>query len=357
MLLLLAIAVLIIAGAMGAWFYALKADEKKMLAFLVEHPDRSAIYWCRNDTLMVGRAEDRIMPLASTLKIVVAIEFAMQVANGELDPDQQIDTAALGLYYLPNTDGGAHEAWLQSDTLSGGQRSIKQIAQGMITYSSNANTEWLMDRLGMERLQHRLELLGVTRHTPFFYIASSLFVPQLAFPGWGGDSLATAFSAMDTASYYRWTRSIHDDMKAGNIDKSTLAEWGEPLEKAWSDRLTASTVKEYAGIVSKINGRDYFPPRAQALLEEVMERLMENPRNRAWLEHAGQKGGSTMFVLTKALYATDKKGVKTELVYFLDNLDFWEQMRLSRSMNAFELHLLTDATFAEKVRGDLAGAR
>mgnify|MGYP001100205832 CR=1 FL=1 len=121
------------------------------------------------------------------------------------------------------------------------------------------------------------------------------------------------------------------------------------IQRVWSDNLPSSTVEEYVGIMQKINSRTYFSETTQRYLDEVMEFLLENPANRAWLEHSGMKGGSTAFVLTKALYATDIKGNKTELAYFMNDLGFLENTRLQMSMNEFELKVLTSKEFREEV--------
>ena len=126
------------------------------------------------------------------------------------------------------------------------------------------------------------------------------------------------------------------------------------IQRIWSDNLPASTVEEYTRLMKKINSRNYFSPKTHEYLDEVMEFLLENPANRTWLAHAGMKGGSTAFVLTKALYATDKKGNKTELAYFLDDLGHLENTRLQGSMNQFELKILTSPTFREKVQSELS---
>jgi D-alanyl-D-alanine carboxypeptidase len=65
------------------------------------------------------------------------------------------------------------------------------------------------------------------------------------------------------------------------------------------------------------------------------------------------KGGSTAFVLTKALYATDKKGNRTEMAYFLNDLSLLENIRLQMSMNEFELKILANKEFREKVKAEL----
>src|SRR5699024_7156139 len=55
--------------------------------------------------------------------------------------------------------------------------SLREVAKGMIAFSSNANTEYLMGKLGIENIGERLATLGITDHTPLFYFTSALFIP------------------------------------------------------------------------------------------------------------------------------------------------------------------------------------
>ncbi len=77
---------------------------------------------------------------------------------------------------------------------------------------------------------------------------------------------------------------------------------------------------------------------------------MENPANQQWLEHSGIKGGSTIFVLTKTLYATLKNGNKIEMAYFFNGLSGAENYKLQTWMNDFELAVLNDEKFLEKIK-------
>jgi D-alanyl-D-alanine carboxypeptidase len=81
-----------------------------------------------------------------------------------------------------------------------------------------------------------------------------------------------------------------------------------------------------------------------------MEFMLAKPANRSWLKHTGSKGGSTAFVLTRCLYATEISGDKTELVYFFNDVNFVEQQRLQMNINDFELQVLTDANFREELK-------
>ncbi|MBN8192820.1 hypothetical protein JI667_11770 [Bacillus sp. NTK074B] len=81
-----------------------------------------------------------------------------------------------------------------------------------------------------------------------------------------------------------------------------------------------------------------------------MEGIMENPSNREWLKHAGQKGGSTEFLFTNAAYATDKEGNSTEVAFFINELEAGESETISGSMNSFMLTILRDEDFRNKLK-------
>jgi len=132
------------------------------LNFLKEHPNKMAIKLVRNDAVLASRNPNKIMPLASTVKILVTIEYAEQAANKLIDPDQAISLDELDKFYIPKTDGGAHPSWLKSvkDKIHNNTISIREIAKGMIAYSSNANTEWLCKKLGLENINNRKDSLG-----------------------------------------------------------------------------------------------------------------------------------------------------------------------------------------------------
>src|SRR5690606_6314761 len=77
-------------------------------------------------------------------------------------------------------------------------------------------------------------------------------------------------------------------------------------------------------------------------LSPVLETLMNNPANKQWLKHAGMKGGSTLWVLTKAVYATTTSDETTEMAYFFNGLKMQDVDNLAMHMNSFELAILTN---------------
>lgn len=338
--------------AITAIYFYFKPGEDKVLNFIKDHPQNSSMLVVRDGQTLAQYRTKQLMPLASTVKVIIAIEYAEQAAAGILDPDEQIPLSEVDKFYVPETDGGAHELWLQKahGSVVDNKVSIREIAKGMIRYSSNANTEWLLSRLSTARVNQRLDALGLRQHTPLYPIVSALFVGKELFPGVKGKDLEQKLKALSMQEYIAATERIHERLLADTAYKHDLGDLSLEIQRIWSDRLPASTVQEYVSVMQKINSRSYFNAGTQTLLEEVMEFLLEHPANKKWLEHAGMKGGSTAFVLTKALYATDTAGHRTELAYFFNGLTALQQAKLQISMNEFELKLLTDSAFRLKLQ-------
>ncbi len=343
------VGLIVLLGAVGVYYF--KPNKNLVLNFIKENPEKTAVKLVRNDTVLVERSPNRMMPLASTVKIVVAIEYAEQAAKGKINPNETVPISELEKYYIPNTDGGAHPSWLKkvNEKIEEEQISIREIAKGMIAFSSNANTEWLCEKLGLENINNRLDSLGIENHSDIYYIVSALFIGKEKYPNLKGKDLEAELKKLPVEDYSQVTSIIHSKLQQDSTYKKDIGDLGMNIQKIWSDNLPSSTVEEYVDIMQKINSRTYFDEQTQEYLDEVMEFLLENPANRKWLEHSGMKGGSTAFVLTKALYATDRKGNKTELAYFMNDLGFLENTRLQMSMNEFELKILTDSDFRKEV--------
>src|ERR1700693_26110 len=83
-----------------------------LLNFVKQNKTRSSLFLRKNDTVIARLNEDKLMPLASTVKIIVAIEFAKQAAHNVFNENAKIPLSELDKYYLPYTDGGAHPRWI-----------------------------------------------------------------------------------------------------------------------------------------------------------------------------------------------------------------------------------------------------
>lgn len=302
------------------------------------------------------------LPLASTVKTIVAIEYAQQAALGKIDPQQEVSLEELNTFYIPKTDGGAHEAWISNLNREKAINKvpISEIANGMISYSSNANTDYLINLLGLQNINNVPESLGIFSHEPLYPMGSALFIPSQLMNDRNltKKELIKAMKSMEMSEYRNSAIDIHNKWLSYPLSeqgkKQVLKVLDMEIQKNLSDRLPRSTTEDYIMIMEKLNTKKYFNEDIHKYLDPVMEQLMENPNNREWLVHAGQKGGSTAFIITKAMYATDKDGNRAELAFFANDLTSIEQVKLSKNMNAFQLKFLKDEEFRKHIKKELS---
>lgn len=246
------IGLVILAIAFGVYYFSPRED--KILNFINANPKRSALLLIRNDTIIASQNMNKIMPLASTVKIILAIEYAEQSTNGLINPDELIPLDELDRFYVPNTDGGAHPGWLKSvnNKISENQISIREIAKGMIKFSSNANTEWLLNKLGCDKVNSRLDSLAIGSHTEIYDIVSALFVGKELFPDLKGKVLRKRLDQLGTEEYIEATGKIHQKLFSDTLYKKEIGDLSLDIQKVWSDRLPSSTVEDYVSIMKRL---------------------------------------------------------------------------------------------------------
>lgn len=92
---------------------------------------------------------DEPFPLASVSKLLIFIEYARQVEAGTLNPYEPVPTETLNRYDLPRTNTGAHQQFLASYPPGTTAITLADVASvGMIQYSSNAASDYVLARLG-----------------------------------------------------------------------------------------------------------------------------------------------------------------------------------------------------------------
>ncbi|TMU85177.1 serine hydrolase [Bacillus sp. BHET2] len=333
-----------------------KVDPDYLIDYL-KHNENTSLTVYRNGETLAAVREDDMFPLASTVKTIVAIEYARQCEEKKIDPSHNVSLGELDQYYIPDTDGGAHISWLdyskEHGLLLGDSTNLENVVKGMILFSSNANTEYLMELLGIDEINGSLDEMGIEKHEALYLIVGAMLVPtyfKLNHPSYTDDYIESKIKEMSKEDYIQVSQVVSNELKKG--EKDTYIEnlhTSDSLQRIWSDRLTRSTTSEYATLMEKLNSKTFFKKETQQRLDSVMEGLMENPKNRKWLKHAGQKGGATAFLVTNAAYATDKEGNSTEVAFFTDDLEAAEMEKIFNNLNEFILKVLRDEDLRKKL--------
>ncbi|RNL49655.1 serine hydrolase [Pedobacter jejuensis] len=327
-----------------------------MVNFIRNNPQKSSIVINENGKETLNCHGNQLMPLASAAKTIIALEFANQVASKQINKNTKIAVKDINRYYIPFTDGGAHPAWLKSlkKTINDSV-TLLEIAKGMIRFSSNANTEYLQDLLGTDKINANLKDLKIKNHSPYYYFTASALMTFLKPENIEKDVWLSKLKSLSDAEYRKICAQNHQKLKADSnfIKQFNFNNLSIEIQKIWSDRLIVSTTKEYAELMKKINSESYFKPEVQLVLQQIMEWPMNYPSNKSNFRHLGQKGGSTSFVLTDAFYLTDLKGNKISCAFFFNDLSPSEQQFINKNFGEFESSIITNSKFRERLVKEL----
>lgn len=349
--------VLVIAAA---GYSVLRDNPDYVLNHLKENPDSTSFYFAENGETLIAYQADAVRPLASTVKALIAVEYAMQVDEGLLNKDSIVPKEELDKYYYAGTDGNAHEAWLQSledAGTVGDEITLHDVAKGMITYSSNANTDYLTRKLGMDAINERAETLELTSHEKIYPLGSALLIPDyVENRGYEGE-LVDSLEQMPEDEYRELASELSDQLANGELDiKDYSFEMPLEVQRVWSDRLIGASANDYGKLLDVISS-DELPATAAETVRDLMEWPMElNPGNQERFAHLGAKGGSTAFILNDAMYAEDLSGNKNEIVILMNDLNMWQSFMLGQNLNSFESNLLGSAEYREKVQQEISGS-
>lgn len=323
-----------------------------VIKFIKENPKKASLYLMEDGKTVIDYNSNQQMPLASAVKTIIAIEFAKQCTAKKISPLTKIAVKDLAKYYIPNTDGGAQSSWLKSiGKTTGDSVQLLDIAKGMIMYSSNANTEFLQDLLGLTNINKNLKELGLKEHQPLYYFTASALMVCLKPADITEGEWIKKLSAMPLAAYHKKCEEAHQKLKTDPsfIKSFNFANLSLNIQQVWSDRLVASNTANYAQLMQKIAGRKFFAPETQAVLESIIEWPMAYPGNKAQFKHLGQKGGSTAFVLTDAFYAIPKTGPQLACSFFFNGLTQTQSAFINKNFGDFEASILTSAAFRKKL--------
>ncbi len=322
--------------------------------FIKANKDRASVYITKNDTIIAFLNEYKLMPLASTFKIMVAVEFAKQASSDVINKNSYVSLRELDKYYLKGTDGGAHPAWLDYEKKNkhnkGDSIKLIDVARGMIMFSSNANTEYLMDLLGLDNIKSNVRLFGIKIHSSMYPPVASLLMYQN--PRKIAEAkILKAINKFSDEQYSKHIYALHLQLKHDNLFKSGFdpEDLTLKMQKNWSDRLPASTTKDYVHLANILNNRKFLNDSAYRIIEQVMESPMENSSFKSVFKHYGAKGGNTAFVLTHVLYFKSLTNNRMEMAIFLNNLTPEEEKKLQGWLDPFEAQIIFDANFRKKL--------
>lgn len=197
-----------------------KKNEEHVLAFFKNNKEKASLFLIHNDKVVINSNSSCVIPLASTVKIMIAIAYAEAVQVRRIDEDIQIPLSELEKFYIPGTDGDSHKQWLdhleQEELITNQSVSLREVAVGMIRYSSNANTEYLISLLGLGEIQNLLERMELHHHECIFPIGSSFLLPAYLsrIEGLSTIEIKQRIQVMSQQEYIELSIVLHDSTES-----------------------------------------------------------------------------------------------------------------------------------------------
>ncbi|MBL7702784.1 MAG: serine hydrolase [Ferruginibacter sp.] len=323
--------------------------------FIKNNPTRSAVYITRNDTVIARLNENKMMPLASTVTILVAVEFAQQSTHEMINENAFVPLSDLEKFYIPLIDSASYNSWLDyakaNKEIKDGSIKLVDIARGMILFGSYTIADYLMDLLGFDAVKENIATFKLKQHTAVYPFAGSLFTYHIPKKS-SEDKLLKSLAKYSDKKYSMEAYYNHLDIKQDSTFKETFRadKFTPRLMKMWNDNLPSSTAKEYVTIASALNNREVIDEDAYFPIGEILEIPMEKKENQRLYKHFGKKIGKTPYILTWVFYLTQKDGTRFDAAIFLNDLAPAEERKLEDWQPAFEAQFLSDPVFRNKVR-------
>ena len=330
----------VLLGTVGvtAVFWQVNRVQRAMTDFILAHPQDTAVVsytFGENGNLVDDGSAlfynaDAPLVLASVMKTAVLATYAEMVVSGELDPNEPVPVAEWERYYLPGSDGGAHIAGLRSVGLVADDLgfavdqtavvTLDDLATMMMHFSGNASTDYLLARVGLERVT-AVTQTHLPHQTPIHYTlgyALAVFNHEEPFSLEWVQAVQSKVANGDFSDLDRLIDLYKNDAswrQAQLAFMSSLTSQSIEGEAMWAFQETAvqlmpkGTARDYAHLMAQIGSGHFISAEVSALMQQKMETVPSDwPLRWLYFDRFAAKDGTTAGILTLAAYAVPSRG-------------------------------------------------
>lgn len=289
-----------------------------------------------------------LFPIASINQLFILMAYANKVVEGELDPAEKIDRAELAKYHLPKTDSNAHSNWL-NESIRNNDILLDDVAKGMIHYGSNANADYLYERLSRGAIAKQEEALNMKQE--ILPITPQLYLP-IYLQNEEGMSQAEAFDSIEAMSeeeYSAHTMEVFTHLMTSPLSKGEKKRVVDNLsmhyQKLWTGKLSKSSTSDYDWLMGQLSRHTLFEGKVHEKIDALLGQYLPDPKLKRYV----QKGGTTAYVICLASYGETETN-NIELVYFFKNLNTVEQAKIRPLIKKFQIEFMTRPEFRQEVK-------
>lgn len=326
---------LLLAGC--AFYYFKASDVQYIVNFINENPEKVSFILVENGEEVISISENNKMPLASVYKIMIAIEFIKQVEKGIINPKEQIPLKKLEDYVLIKRENDNHKKWLNKIKTIKGEKAktiqLEEIVRSLFTHSSNPNTDYLLDKLGLENVNNTIAE-NYKPHDKLYPISLSELTHHYIkwkYKDFTSKETNDRITKLNYEEYTHLITSIQKLIEQGKYPNYKNYQPTLEEQETMTRYLPKASAKVYSDLLGHIN-KDKFKYKKELL------RLLAIKTNKEM--YIGGKDGRTLNIINKTIFAKDKEGNTTEIVFFTKDLDYEEYQKIDHNIDEFIQKLL-----------------
>ncbi|RMB71844.1 serine hydrolase [Rhodococcus sp. SBT000017] len=318
------------------------ATEDGWIGLIDQAPDTVSLVIDDGRGRTVEHRADQQQVLASAIKVVHLAAYAQAVANGTIDPNEQVALSDWERWYLPGTDANAHpKALTRLGIANAGTNAtdpnatvrIDDMVSAMIQESDNSVPDYLRYRLGDQALVDGAAAGGWENFEPPSMVADmlSVFDPELA----DADTWETA---------QKWA---FDPQFRAQVEASVQVPTFEDQAARVESSFRGGSAEELNGMYRAFTDGTYGDAS-----DTILRQLEWQPAGDGVLG-VGFKGGSLPGVLTQGFELRRNDGTVATAVWLIDGLsaDRFEQAYAGAGA---QQQLIVDAMLSPEVLDRIA---
>lgn len=308
--------IIIVLAVMIGVFYFYKTSLYGFKKYLLNNPDKFSLTVSINDSIVANHNSDKVRYLASTRKLIVLIEYAHQLEDAIINENEIVPISNVDLFYVEDTDGNAHYTWKEEFRKNNTKQiTLKNIVEGMIIYSSNACTDYLIDRLTIDKINTRIDSMGLNVHDKMIYNAPLFFMDSIQL------------------SQENYSNFIHSQENIVSLLKDPISRNKLINTEMEVDvdlivtRTPKSTSMDYHNIMQKINKNEFRGNVAEKVKQDMSllrhSLVSKSKKKNDIYKYLGGKGGSHINTLTFSSLIISKNNDVICYTMFVNDLEFY----------------------------------
>ncbi|WP_144459864.1 serine hydrolase [Bacillus pumilus] len=322
--------------------------KEDLLTFVMKNKKDISATMIENEDVVLDWNGDQETPLASTVKLMVLFHFVKTVSSGDTKLDEKVALSDIERFYIDRTDGGAHTYWLEVNDFSE-HATLLDVAKGMMQFSSNACTDYLIDRLGLEKINDQMKQAGLIEHDELMPLT-----PMILWSAYVSDHEQDALKQMSGVSHEQYKslmNEIFNIMKNDPEHKKILEE--KTMEKdllsfhiqsLLTQKMTKSTTNQYAQFMKRLHDELLTTEEKSLFSQIVLGETLKTEKD----QYIWYKSGATLFVFTAALYRkTDTSSISISL--FINDPKANNSHWIEEVFNEFMLTAAGDQNFRQRL--------